>query len=75
MVALRSILSSPKTDYNANRASTPASYPPQQYQAQPQQQQQHHQQQHHQQQHQHQQQPTQAARPYQKNEGGKMDIE
>lgn len=54
MVALRSILGSPKTDYNTNRASTPV-YPPQQYQAQPQQQQ------------------TQAARPYQKNEGGKIN--
>lgn len=40
MVALRSILGSPKTDFNNNRTPTPPSYPPQQYQNQNQQQQQ-----------------------------------
>lgn len=63
MVALRSILASPKNDFNVKRTPTPPSYPPQQYQNQPQQSQQS-------QQHQPQQ---QQARPYQKNEGGKMN--
>lgn len=56
MVALRSILGSPKSNYNQRRTSTPPSYPPQQYQHSPSQQQQ----------------PLpQHPRPYQKNEGGK----
>ncbi|GAN06909.1 hypothetical protein MAM1_0141d06399 [Mucor ambiguus] len=54
MVALRSILGSPKSNYNQRRTSTPPSYPPQQYQHSPSQQQQ----------------PLpQHPRPYQKNEG------
>lgn len=68
MVALRSILGSPKSNFDQRRTSTPPNYPPQQYQHQQ------HQQHHHQQQQQRQQQQQQHPRPYQKNEGGKYTL-
>ncbi|KAI8639682.1 hypothetical protein BD408DRAFT_484626 [Parasitella parasitica] len=66
MVALRSILGSPKLNYEQRRTSTPPAYPPQQYQ-QPQPQ--------HQPLPQQQQQQQQHSRHYQKNEGAYWNFQ